>query len=89
VKYNVLFTKLVKKEETSSNKKSYGDLFQRKNTPNIDFKEKLRKLENSFTYSKPSNTLQGKEKTNAYINLFTEDSMKNNLNKSNEFKRKK
>ncbi len=86
MKYNVLFSKPTKKEETSNDKNSFANYFQRTTTPNIDFKEKLRRLENSFTYSKPTNKLSGKEKSNAYINLFTEESMKSNQNKSNEYK---
>ncbi len=87
MKYNNLFTKQTKKEDSSNDKNCFANYFQRTTTPNIDFKEKLRRLENSFTYSKQTNKLPGKEKSNAYINLFTEESFKSNQNKSNEFKR--
>lgn len=86
VKYNVLFHKTNKKEENLKDKKNFGELFQRTTSPNIDLREKLKKLENSFTYSKQNNKLPTKEKSNAYINLFTEESIKSNTIKTNEFK---
>jgi len=86
VKYNVLFKNSTRKVDFSSDTKSYTDLLQRTTTPGVNLKDKIRKIENSFSLSKKNSKIFGNERTNTYSNLFTEESVRTNCLRTNENK---